>query len=426
MKSYFPALVGLAFLWMLLTVGYIYSKFKKGWRFRHARRVIDRVQLALKREKWADVIKEAESATQVALTRPEQVFIGCAVGTALLCSGELPKAQKLQRELLAAYPDEPQVHHLTARVMLATKDFSEEAIEAYHRLLSVEPNNRELLEALNCHYQARAPESDEAAKILDRLLELDPTNPGFRYYRGLKFLRQKEFSEAARAAYTRVLEIEPTRVDMRYGLARSQFEAKNYLEAIKQAKLALDLDVRQADLHRILMMSYARLSMQAEGAKEYRQMISRHPDVPELRQYMRQLEGLKDGELAEEVVSKESEALYEKGVKLYREGKFRDAVGALSAAFNTDHLKLSAGTLLVRAYLKQREVKTALMVFERMDVLSLRQPDEFILGLCYDVAQTYLTEGKKEKAVDLYTFICRVNVSYKDAFQRLEALQTGA
>jgi hypothetical protein len=34
-------------------------------------------------------------------------------------------------------------------------------------------------------------------------------------------------------------------------------------------------------------------------------------------------------------------------------------------------------------------------------------------------------ENKRDCAIELYTYICRANVSYRDAFQRLEALQSG-
>jgi tetratricopeptide (TPR) repeat protein len=425
-KAYFPAVLGLTLLWGGLASGYVLFKYKKGARAREVRRIIERVQLALRKEKWADVIKEVEKGTAQPLSRAEDVFLGCAAGTALLASGDLAKAQKLQRELLEAHPDEPAVHHLTARVMLACKDLSEAAVEEYHRLLSVEPNNRQLLEALNSHYQAHSPESDEAMKVLDRLLELDPTSSEFRYYRALRFLRQKEFSAAARDACQRVLEIDPTRADVRHGLARCHFEARTYLEAIKEIKHVMEADVRSPDLHRMLLTCYARLSMQAEAVREYRQLIARHPDTPELAHYLEQAQSMKEGDFVDEAASREAEALYEKGVRLFQDGRWADAIGPLTAAFGTDHLRLSSGALLVRSYLKTREVRTALGIFERLDVPALKSPDEFVLGLAYDVAEVYLKEGKRERAVELYSFICRSNVSFRDAFQRLEELQQQA
>ena len=425
-KSYFAVVLGLAFLWGSLSSSYVYIKLKRGSRFRQVRRLIERVQLMVKKEKWADVLKETEKLPpNLPLGKPEEVFLGCATGMALLSTGDLPRATKLQRELLAAFPEEPQVHHLTARIMLLNRDFSAEAIEEYHKLLSVEPNNRALLEALNSHYQARSPESEEAMKILDRLLELDPSNSDFRYYRALRHLRQKDFTEAAKQAYTRVLEIDPQRSDVRYGLARCHFEGRNYLEAIKEAKRSLEVDLRNAELHKILLTSYARLSMQAEAMKEYRQMVSRHPEMPELKSYLEQVEQLKGAEFGDDSSTREAEVLYEKGVRAYQEARYKDAIGPLTAAFNTEHLRLSAGTLLVRSYLKSREIRTALTIFERLDILSSKTPDDFLLGLCYDMADVYLKEHKRDRALELYTYICRANVSYRDAFQRLEALQSG-
>ena len=426
LRVYWPALILLAFLGLGGSSGYAYVKFKKGSRSRMVRRLIDRVQSRLEREKWTEVVHEVESAASLNLTKPEEVFLGCAAATALLYSGDLPKAQKLQRELLEAHPDEPQVHHLTARVMLACKDFSQEAIEKYENLLSVEPNNRVLLEALNSHYQIRAPESEQSAKILDRLLALDPTSSEFRYYRAQRFLRDKEFSDVGREAYALALEADPSRADVRIGLARCHFEAKNYLEAIKEAKKGMESDLKSPELHRILISSYLKLSMREEAIKEYRTLATRHPELPALKTTLLRLADLRDGEFEDEQVSGEAEALLDKGVRLYQEARYKDAIGPLTAAFNTDHLRLSAGTLLVRCYLKTRETKTALGLFERIEIWSQKSPDEFVLGLCYDVADLYVKQGQKDRAAELYTFICKANVSYKDTFHRLEILQPAA
>jgi len=165
--------------------------------------------------------------------------------------------------------------------------------------------------------------------------------------------------------------------------------------------------------------------MQAEALREYRALATRHPELPELKSYLSQVETLSGSEFGDDSASREADSLYEKGVRLYQEGRHKDAIGPLTAAFNTEHLRVSAGTLLVRSYLKSREIRTALTVFERLEVLAAKTPDDFVLGLCYDIADVYLKENKRDRAIELYTYICRANVSYRDAFQRLEALQAG-
>jgi len=88
-----------------------------------------------------------------------------------------------------------------------------------------------------------------------------------------------------------------------------------------------------------------------------------------------------------------------------------------------EHLKLSAGALLVRSYLKIQEIKSALVLFERLDVMR-RGTDEFVLNLCYEIAEVYVRENRPDKAQELYSFICRSNVSFKDAFKKLERIQS--
>jgi tetratricopeptide (TPR) repeat protein len=423
-KSYFAVVLALALLWGSLTSGYVYTKLVRGARARSHRHFMEKMQILVKKEKWPDVIKETEKLPDFPYSRVEEIWLGVHTGMALLNTGETSKAAKLERELLSQYPEEPTVQHLDARIKLANRDFSEEAIEGYGKLVSVEPNNRALLEALNQHYQAHAPESADAAKWLDRLLELDPTNPDFRYFRALRHLRQKDFSDVAKNVYTRVLEIDPGRADVRAGLARCHFEARNYLEAIKAAKTAMETDLKNPELHKMLLTSYERLSMKSEAAKEYRQMVARHPEMPELKAYLAQIESLTGGGETDDAATDEAAALYDKGLKAYHEARYKDAVGPLTAAYNVERWRLSAGTVLVRCYVRLREPKHALAIFERLEVTSIQKPDDFLLGLCYDVADVYAREKKNDRAIELYGYICSKDPGYRDAFQRFEDLRS--
>src|SRR5581483_4365163 len=81
-KTYFVLVFLLAFVWFGLSSAYAFTKYKEGSRARTARRLVDRVQKALKKERWADVIAEVEKAGAVDLEGPEEIFIGCSLGTA--------------------------------------------------------------------------------------------------------------------------------------------------------------------------------------------------------------------------------------------------------------------------------------------------------------------------------------------------------
>lgn len=68
------------------------------------------------------------------------------------------------------------------------------------------------------------------------------------------------------------------------------------------------------------------------------------------------------------------------------------------------------------------ETGSAIRVFKRMDVYD-QLPDEFLPALCYEMAGLYTKEHREKEALRMYNFICRNNVNYRDAFQKLEALQ---
>lgn len=422
-KNYFLVVVGLTCAWFFITGGYIYAKVQRGAGKRQLRQMLNQLGNLVKSSRWPEVLALTEELEKVRLSDAEYVHVKCLQGTALLETGDSTRAKKVSIDLYQSHPQEPSVHHLRAKVMLARGEFGKEAIDEYEKLLAVDPNNQALLEALNAYYQSHAPDTEQAVKILDRLLELDPTSTEFRYQRAQRYLRADDYGEAAREAYRKVLELVPNRPDIMYGLSRGLFENGRYLEAMKIAKQAIAADMGHREVHRLLVRCYQKLEMIDEGRHEYKRLIEKNPDHPHLKECLHQLN--RPVELEAEDLKpdqKEFKDLYEKGVKAYLEGRFREAVAPLTSVMEVEHLRLSAGALLVRSYLKLQEVKTALALFERMDV-TRRAPDEFVLNLCYDVAEVYLRESKKDRALDLYAFICRSNVSYKDAFRKLEELE---
>lgn len=423
-KNYFLVVVGLTCAWFFITGGYIYAKVQRGAGKRQLRHMLNNLGNLVKSSRWPEVLALCEELEKVKLSDAEYVHVKVLQGTACLETGDSTRAKKISIDLYGSHPQEPAVHHLRAKVMLARGEFGKDAIEEYEKLLAVDPNNQALLEALNAYHQAHAPDTEQAVKILDRLLELDPTSSEFRYQRAQRFLRADDFGEAARESYRKALELVPNKPDIMYGLARGLFENGRYLEAMKIAKQTIAFDMGHREIHRLLVRCYQKLEMIDEGRHEYKRLIEKNIDHPHLKECLSQLNRPVELEVEElKPDQKEFKDLYEKGVKAYLEGRFREAIAPLTSVMEMEHLRLSAGALLVRSYLKLQEVKTALALFERMDV-TRRAPDEFVLNLCYDVAEVYLREAKKDRAYDLYSFICRSNVSYKDAFRKLEELET--
>jgi len=207
-------------------------------------------------------------------------------------------------------------------------------------------------------------------------------------------------------------------------MAQSYYAAGRYLDSIKFAKQAVKEDLDNPIFHRLLVQCYRKLEMIDEGRHEYKRLVEKNPDKPHLSDHLKSLDQPIDSSLDDlKPEQREVKSLYEKGVRLFLEGHFQEAVGPLTSVMNVEHLKLSAGALLVRSYLKIQEIKSALVLFERLDVMR-RGTDEFVLNLCYEIAEVYVRENRPDKAQELYSFICRSNVSFKDAFKKLERIQS--
>ncbi len=418
-KAYFPIVAFLALIWILMSGGYFIYKLRQAAAARRLRHTLSVAQQAQKNAEWEKMLDACEEFEKKGKTRGD-VRVKQSKALALVNLGRLDQA----RQEVDALPDDPKRQLLRAKLLLETGDRSEEALQEYRILLAAEPNNLKLLQMMNEILQARSATDEEAERILERLIELEPLKTEYVSHLASVHLSRGRYDADAQSTFKKLLDEDPANVQARTGLARCQFAGNHFVEAIREAKQVADFDLENSAIHEILVESYRSLEMIEEGEKEYRRLLTAHPDNPVLLQALARLKAKTDGG-GGSISDDELRAAYEKGARLFGEGRFHEAISPLSAAFEGNYQRTCAGALMVRGYLKMHETDTALRVFERMDVFD-QPPDEFLLALCYETAEIYEQEERGGDALRLYNFICRNNVNYRDAFQRLERLQSAA
>ncbi len=416
-----------AVIWFMLFFGYTFLKIKGHTSAQHFKEGFSNLTRLVKEEEWKKVNELCDELEKLKPNEVEQFRIDYNRTVALLGMERTKQARAACEALLSKHPQDAMSRQLMAKVMLAEGDLSPDAIEAYRNLLSVEPNNLSCLEMLNQYHQANDLVDEEAEKVLTTLRELLPDKREFALQLCNHYLKMKRFDEEAELTFRKHLENDETNVPIREGLARCLIGKEAYLEGLKECNAILRIEPLRRQTHEVLVECYKHLEMFDEAAKRYRTLAEKHRDEPYFADLAKSLSSQAKEHLervrAEQKEGEDFAQYYNRGVKLYAEGRYADALTPLQAAFRSDKFKIHSGNLLVKIHMRLKDTAAARRVFEQLDLLASGGTDEFVLELCYEMAAIYANEGNKTTALKLYQHISKVDVDFKDAFQRLENLQ---
>ena len=420
-------IAGAAVLWFLLFFGYMGLKIKGHTSAQHFKEGFANLTRLVKEEDWKAVSELCDELESMKPGDVEQYRIDYNRTLALLGQGKTKLAREGCQSLIAKHPQDALSQQLMARVMLAEGELTKDAVEAYRNLLSVEPNNLACLEMLNQYHQANDLIDEEAEKVLVTLRELRPDKREYGLQLCNHYLKTSRFDEEAEHTFRKHLENDETNLPIREGLARCLMAREAYLEGLKECNAILRVEPLRRKTHEVLVDCYKHLEMFDEAAKRYSGLADKHRNEPYFKDLAKSLAVQAKDHLekvrAEQKEGEDFAQYYNRGVKLYAEGRYADALTPLQAAFRSEKFKLHSGNLLVKIHMRLKDTVAARRVFEQLDLLASGGSDEFVLELCYEMAAIYANEGKKTTALKLYQHICQVDVDFKDAFQRLENLQ---
>jgi tetratricopeptide (TPR) repeat protein len=111
----------------------------------------------------------------------------------------------------------------------------------------------------------------------------------------------------------------------------------------------------------------------------------------------------------------------DKGAELFARGEFNKAIAELRLAKKDDKFSRNASVLLVKCYLRKDLIDLA-----REEYAELQIEGEFISGdlkdVTYDLARVLEEKGQFNDALKLYDLICKVDIGFKDVFDKFEEL----
>lgn len=344
--------------------------------------------------------------------------------TAEIGEGDLAEAAATLKALEDLTGETPSSRVVRGRLLLAREEGGPAARPYLLELLGQEPSNHALLSLLHEATWAEGDRSGEARDILGRLLELEPEHPEYLDRSVQWALEEGETGDEAARLYQRMRRLDASHRGGTLGAARCLLAAGQPLDALGLAKEGLRVAPKDAELTGVAGQAYLAADLFEEGGQYFERLAERGNATA--GEWLARLKGKADEFRAQEASTRAEEkqlgGSYDEGVQLFSKGRYAEALPHLEAATEASSYRKHAGALMVRAHLELADVDAAWRAFGRLEVAETPS-DEFMLGLCYDMARALEARGQVEGARDLYRRVCRADVDFKDAFERFEGLE---
>jgi len=426
-KTFVAYIIGAAVLWFVVLFGYIGLKVKGHTDTSAFKEAFALINAHVRDENWDEVLEVCDSLEGRKKGIVEKFRIDYARAQGLLGKSKLDEAFDICTRLLVDYSEDQMTHTLYAKVLLARKIETEEAIGEYRNLLLTEPNNRLCLEMLSKYFKDNQILEEEAEQVMKVLLNIDPDNSEYQLDLARFYLQSSRYGVDEMARFSRYLEIEPANIAVREGLVKGLIDSDDSLAALRECNEIIKAEPLRRSTHELMLISYRHLSMFEEALERYKQFSSSYPDEPYFADQITVLEtesiAHRDAVRSEKREGKDFTHYYNRGVKLYGSGKYDEAISPLRAAFRSPKLKIHSGSLLVKSLLNLNQIDGACDVFKELKIIDDNIQDEFVVELCYEMASIFAENEHKATALTYYKYISRIDVNYKDVFTKIEDLQ---
>ena len=214
--------------------------------------------------------------------RPDYMPAQALMAEVEVRQGDVAKAEKRAREIVAQYPKRAVGYNLQGDIALA-KSQPAAAIEGYRRAHQMEPSSRSLLRLF---YALASQDGAKAAQQLaEQWLKDKPLDMPVRKALGDSFAVNGNFA-AAQTAYEAALKVNPDDADVLNNLANVFLRLKSLPNAVKTAELALTKAPGNAAILDTLGWALFQTGQNDRALQLLRDARLRQPGNPEIRYHL--------------------------------------------------------------------------------------------------------------------------------------------
>lgn len=234
------------------------------------------------------------SLTCASLLRPGHAQTLRNLGSVFLFMGDFTKAERVYRDGLKAAPEDSALKAAlkVARVNYATQLSNEkrydEAIAYFGDLLKGDPENSQLHSSVaNAHLNkaqtlqgdARKPEFKAAGAEYQRAGEITKDDSDLYYNAGVAYSNAGDHAPAE-GMWRAALKLKPEDLEIRIALASTLAELAKYAEAVSVLQAAIQIDPRNAKVHRQLGGVYSKAGNNPKATEELMIYLALHNGQP--------------------------------------------------------------------------------------------------------------------------------------------------
>lgn len=361
--------------------------------------------------------------------------------TSLIHTGNNAQAIQQAKKALALNPNHRETHLTYARAALKTKLISKEALYEYKMLLDTEPENGELILHLSSIFTDPSKKNvtafqkdlfpSDGEAVLMKALKLRPADPAILRSLGDRFTKINRLDKTAVSVYEKLLRLDFENKNLHKLLASAYQHNENFEGVIRELKYIFQTDTTDPSLHDMFVNAHEKLNALPALLLEYEAMIQAEPDDMMLNERISALRrkysvGRTNQPEPASITSSppppaDLEDIWARTKLMIQSGKYNQAITSLKALINSGHNHIEASLLLIQAFLGKGLHDLAWEQYCSLNVDdTMVSPQE--KAVFYELARSLEDNDRLREAWEIFDLICRVDISYEDAFERFEQL----
>ncbi len=415
---------------------------------------------------WNGLLKYCSSFPDYKFSIQENVKNNLLLATACYNMEKYDEGIRYAKRALGFDSSLTAANDIMARCFLKKKSINDEAIVQYKKLLKNDPGNTEVLKLISEYYIKLSKNTDKFVKresLTDELIDnlklytvKERQNRELAVFMANLLRQRKDTTDTAVQIYENALSHEEnTRV--REVLAKACYDNKNYEKAINECKLIFKENVENTQIHRIFIDSYMALGRYGEVCLEYEKLMLLYPDSQDLERRVNELkrqnivvggqdsaavlttasvqpdsafankaggtvQALDGRNMPPQIVTTDYARCFERGLRYIEEKDYTNAISEFKVTLKgAPQLRNESYKLLVSCYLKKGLLDLAYEQYKLVRYDQEMMPED-VKELTYNLARAFEEKGRFKESLEVYNIICKVDIGYKDVFDKFEEL----
>lgn len=407
---------------------------------------------------WNGIVKAGGSIPEISFTPQENIKVNMLLALACYQMEKLDDGIRYARKALTFDSNLTNAHDILGKCFLKKKAITDEAIFQYKKLLKNDPNNTEVLKLISEYYIKLSKNTDKFVKketLSDELIGYlanyaakEPQNRELALFMANVLRQRKDTSAQVIPIYVNALSYEEN-VKVREVLAKAFYDAKQYEKAITECSLIFKENIENTQVHRIFIDSHMALNRFNEVYIEYEKLALLNPNSPDIERRLNELKrqnivvgGSQDATAQQpagaqpapgqpapaqplaHAASTDYAKCFDRGLRYLNDKDYNNAISEFKIATKgSAQLRNESNKYLVVCYIKKGLLDLGYEQYKLLKYDQEMMPDD-MKEITYNLARAFEEKGKFKESLEIYNIICKVDIGYKDVFDKFEELHS--